>query len=200
MLPGFWRITPFVAALFLSSQQALAQTVSTIHGGETWPLTGGVLFTLRGCVSTPQTSEISDVEILRILYAVPGMARGQEWGGGGSAKRYVVAAAFRTVDGGTVVADSVILVDGNRAQIGRSSFDLEAGNLFVVHVMEGPDRVRQAAIEFVPDADLAARMDAIQRALPRDSLVQGMAPRYESYEPSRRGLTSVCTRRAQTPR
>lgn len=195
------RILPLIgAAPILCSASAVAQAVSGIHGGEMLPLRGGVLFSLRGCLASPATPDLSETEILHLLYAVPHIGRGEEWSGGGSDAQYLVTAAFRTADGGTVVADTVTVFDGVRVQIGGTTFDLAAGTLFVMQVMEGPDSIRQVAVEFAPDADIPARLAAIQEALPGDSVVQAMAPRYESYGPSQRGLTSVCRRRARTRR
>jgi hypothetical protein len=108
------RIALLVAATVLCSQQGTAQTVSSVHGGETLPLNNGVLFILRGCIATAETSDHSEQEVLNILYAIPHVGRGGEHGGGGSNTHYTVTAAFRTRDGGMLVADTVVLSDGKR--------------------------------------------------------------------------------------
>ena len=193
MLPARYHlITIVVAALFLSPKDSEAQTVLRVTGGEGVPLRGGTLFSLHGCRYTPGTAGLPETAILHILYAVPDYGRGRESGGGGSDTRYVLTAAFRTADGRTLAADTVIVLNGERVQMGRASFDLAVGNLFVVYVTEGPDSIRQVEAQLVGNIDVAARLAVFQRALPGDSVVQAIAPRYKSYGRSPSGLNSPC--------
>ena len=183
----YYPIAIVVAALFLSPKDSEAQTFLRVTGGEDVPLRGGTLFSLHGCRYTTGTGGLPET-ILHILYAVPNYGRGRESGGGGSDTRYVLTAAFRTTDGRILAADTVFVLNGERVQMGRASFDLAVGNLFVVYVTEGPDSIRQVDAQLIENIDVAARLAVFQQALPGDSVVQAMAQRYKSYGPSPSGL------------
>lgn len=165
-----------VCALLFANADCNAQQTLRFSGGTDEPLRGGVLVTHHGTRYESISSTSGDPEAIHVLYVVP--TNGHRSGSSGSSGldgAFTMIYDFETENGDILEADTLVIEDGSRVRMGRTSFELAEGNLFVVYVNDGPEKIHQVAERVIEQLESTALLAVYQRALPGDSLVQAIS-------------------------
>jgi len=169
------RVCVLACLLGLGIACSAAPQASRVNSGVEEPLRGGVLVTVSGTRYGSGTSASPQPDVIHVLYVVPTNGRGRTSRSSELTDGFVMVYDFETEHGDIFEADTLVIAAGSRLQMGTASFDLAVGNLFVVYVNEGPERIRQVAERVTERLEPAALLATFQRAFPEDSLVQAVA-------------------------